>query len=189
MATSQQVASPGVYVSDDIGLEVTDGTSSRVQLGLLPSGTYGLRVVSSDGVTVIVDGTSDMFKIVAVGTITSAGTANTNTTAQVTLTALGALTVTPAHLCMIAPTTTPSNTTQMLPNGVLLNAGIGLSWVAAASGGAVTTSAGSIKAYAVAYALLDGSSNCVISLSVDNYQPATAAPRFAKYYILAEAAL
>jgi len=44
MATPQQIASPGVYVTDDIGLEVVDGTASRVQLGLLSNGSYGLQV-------------------------------------------------------------------------------------------------------------------------------------------------
>ena len=72
MATAQQIASAGAYATDDVGLEVTDGTSSRAQLGKLPGGTYGLRVVSSDGSTVIIDGTSDMFKIAASGTLTAA---------------------------------------------------------------------------------------------------------------------
>ena len=70
MATPQQIASPGVYISNGVGLEVTDGSNSRVQLGLLPTGSYGLRVVAPGGTTVIIDGTSDIFKIGATGTLT-----------------------------------------------------------------------------------------------------------------------
>jgi hypothetical protein len=73
MTTPQQNASPGVYVTDDVGLEITDGSVSRVQLGLLPTGgagTYGLRVVTAAGAFVIIDGTSDIFKIGATGTVT-----------------------------------------------------------------------------------------------------------------------
>jgi len=44
---------------------------TRVQLGKLPSGDYGLRVVGPDGTTVIIDGTSDMFRIAATGTLTT----------------------------------------------------------------------------------------------------------------------
>lgn len=151
MATAQQIASPGVYITDDVGLEVTDGSASRVQLGLLPSGqyglqltganlsgqisgsppsivtgtagaqltnnglevsdgthlrvtvgnigsSYGLKVLSSDGSTVIIDGTSDMFKIVATGTLTTPtnGAVPVTNTASVTLST--GLTYSPASL-------------------------------------------------------------------------------------------
>ena len=44
MATAQQIASPGVWITDDVGVEIVDGLASRVMLGLLPDGSYGLRV-------------------------------------------------------------------------------------------------------------------------------------------------
>lgn len=89
MASSAQIASPGVYVTDDVGVEVTDGSHSRVQLGLLPTGHYGLRVIAADGSTVIVDGSSSMFLISATGTQTVSVTSGTAANTTVTLSALG----------------------------------------------------------------------------------------------------
>lgn len=100
MTTAAQNASAGVYVTDDIGLEVTDGTNSRVQLGLLPSGTYGLRVVAADGTTVIIDGTSDMFKIAAKGTQSVTITAgNLSNTASTSITLSNPASNTPLVIC------------------------------------------------------------------------------------------
>jgi hypothetical protein len=47
MATTQQIASPGTYFTNDVGVEVTDGTYSRVKIGVVipganPSNAYGL---------------------------------------------------------------------------------------------------------------------------------------------------
>ncbi|HEX8977907.1 MAG TPA: hypothetical protein VF781_15485 [Solirubrobacteraceae bacterium] len=85
MATSAQLASAGVYVTDDVGVEVTDGTNVRVQLGILPSGTYGLRVISADGTSVIIDGTSDIWKVGATGTLSIASPGPANGTASTAL--------------------------------------------------------------------------------------------------------
>lgn len=65
------------HVRTDLdGVSVTDDAlQERVRLGRLPSGDYGLRVVSSDGSTVIIDGTSDMFRIAATGTLNANGPA------------------------------------------------------------------------------------------------------------------
>src|ERR1035437_3720687 len=52
------------------GVEVADGTYTRATLGNLGS-SYGLRVISSNGSTVIIDGSSDIFKIAASGTLTT----------------------------------------------------------------------------------------------------------------------
>ncbi|GAC1673879.1 MAG: hypothetical protein NVS9B8_16510 [Candidatus Limnocylindrales bacterium] len=86
MTSVAQNASAGVYISDDVGLEVADGVQSRVQLGLLPVGinNYGLRVVAADGTTVIIDGSSDVFKIAASGTSTMpTAAANTDATSSI----------------------------------------------------------------------------------------------------------
>jgi hypothetical protein len=51
------------------GIRVEDGASvERVALGRLSSSTYGLRVTNPAG-SVIIDGTSDMFRIAATGTM------------------------------------------------------------------------------------------------------------------------
>jgi len=78
--------------------------NQRVVLGKIASNPddYGLKVVSSDGSTTIIDGTSDMFKITASGTFSVAVLASAATSGEVTLTGLGTVTVTPAILPMIA---------------------------------------------------------------------------------------
>jgi len=61
----------------------------RVTLGQISAGPppdYGLKVVSSDGSTTIIDGTSDVFKIVASGTLTTSGAGNGQSQSAVTLT-------------------------------------------------------------------------------------------------------
>lgn len=87
------------FVTSD-GMQVTDGASTvRVFLGDISGGAgtdYGLKVISSDGTTVIIDGTSDMFRIAATGTLTiSSGPAAGVTVAANTLLATG-LTYSPA---------------------------------------------------------------------------------------------
>lgn len=73
---------PPITIEDNLGIV-------RVTLGdISPAGDdsdFGLQVVSSDGSTVIVDGTSDIFTIIASGTLTTAASAvgaetNTSTT-------------------------------------------------------------------------------------------------------------
>lgn len=55
----------GVRVEDDAGVE-------RVKLGKITSTTYGLRVNNPAG-SVIIDGSSDMFRITAAGTLALSG--------------------------------------------------------------------------------------------------------------------
>lgn len=86
--------------------------SVRVQLGNIPSGDYGLRVVSADGSTVIIDGTSDMFRIAATGTLSVAMPAvDGSSSATVTVTALGSSYTTPP--AYIASTTLDTGSLTM----------------------------------------------------------------------------
>ena len=105
MATAQQIASAGVYVTDDIGVEVTDGSNVRAQLGVLSGGGFGLKIIGAGGTTTIIDGTLDVFKITATGTqsVSAPWSApnSTNQSTSTTLTALGTLASTPGHLCYI----------------------------------------------------------------------------------------
>jgi hypothetical protein len=113
MADADQIASAGTYLSKNAGVETTDGMQVRVTLGVITSnvdaGTgevvpvdYGLKVVSSDGTTVIIDGNSDMFKIAASGTQSVAFPAAGNVNfANVILTALD---VVDAPACMFLTT-------------------------------------------------------------------------------------
>lgn len=52
------------------GIEVNDGAVDRVTLGALGGGDYGLKVVNA-GSTVIIDGTSNVFKIAATGNLSA----------------------------------------------------------------------------------------------------------------------
>lgn len=56
-----------VYVTSD-GVQVTDTIRVRVYLGALPGGGYGLQVVNGADVAII-DGSSDIFRITATGTL------------------------------------------------------------------------------------------------------------------------
>jgi hypothetical protein len=79
------------------GVEVSHGGVDRVTLGALGGGDYGLKVVNS-GATVIVDGSSDMFRIVTTSTFNSPVASGSGTfTSTVTLST--GLTDVPAVVC------------------------------------------------------------------------------------------
>lgn len=108
---------------DDNGLAVTSGGVERVRVGAIGGGDYGLKVVNA-GATVIIDGTSNMFKIAATGTLTppdiSAGPAETST--NVTLST--GLTSTPAYLGFLNygdGRTLPYETSNWLGDGVMID--------------------------------------------------------------------
>lgn len=89
--TNKQDGSSGAYVSTkDATVKVNDGTDNRVVMGLLPDGSYGLKV-SSEGTDVLSAADSELifnsgqnvFKIVATGTATiPAVTMSTSATAN-----------------------------------------------------------------------------------------------------------
>ena len=54
LVSGQLGGDSNVYITSD-GLAVTDGTAVRAQIGKLPSGSYGVRIVSSSG-AVLIDG-------------------------------------------------------------------------------------------------------------------------------------
>lgn len=99
VVSGQLGGASNVYVTSD-GVAVTDGIQVRAQLGRLPSGDYGLRVVASDGATVIIDGVSNVFKILVSGTITTASFTQPNE-ATATVDVTTGLNVDPANLCFI----------------------------------------------------------------------------------------
>lgn len=143
MATPAQIASPGVYVTDDIGLEVTDGSNPRVQIGLLPGGTYGLRVIAADGTTVIIDGTSDMFRIAATGSASTSQTGAGISTTVVSVSGTGLSgTDSPAFLAYITEGTSPSSNSNREVGRQLV---LGVVFAAPTSGGATTTRVEAIR--------------------------------------------
>ncbi len=85
-------------VVDDNGVAVTTGGVERVRLGALGGGDYGLKVVNA-GTTVIIDGSSNMFKIAATGTFSVTGCDGSAVacTASNSVTIATGLSVVPAH--------------------------------------------------------------------------------------------
>lgn len=146
--------------------------------------TYGLRVVSSDGVTVIIDGESNMFKIAATGTTSQTVTAGTfNQIVTTTLSGLGALATTPAHLSYISDTNTTAGQ-QILGMAVSQ----GQLWGAPSSGASPTTRFTPFHVVMRAATYLDGSSFCVHQLKSSN-SDVSDITWYCRYYILQETAL
>lgn len=123
---------PDVRVEDANGVE-------RVLLGNLGTDDapdYGLRVKSSDGTTVIIDGTSDIFKIAESGTLSLSVVNNSSgsTTASITS---GNLAMGNIYHTQVGPVK------QWYELGTYWLEDFGViskdRWVAATSGGAVTT--------------------------------------------------
>jgi hypothetical protein len=167
------------------GVKVNDGVDDRVILGAIGGGDYGLKVVSSDGTTVIIDGTSNVFKILVTGTRSLAVADDVfNSSSNDVLTGLGTFSATPAHLDFLAS-----------GNGVGDNQHLG-AWfysfderfVASVAGGSPT--APQLTWYGVGYGFtnLDGSSQCRI-YTVGSNNSGSSFTLYHRYYILKEAAL
>lgn len=173
------VESDGVHVTDEAGI-------GRVQLGRLPSGDYGLQVINA-GATVIIDGSSNMFKILATGTHSVAlGVGpNVSGTGTVTLTGLGALSTTPAHLTFLAT----GNTTAAQQHLGSLQTTFGQKWVAGSSGGSPDQSRQLADHVGDAHTTLNGSAQVVHRVSGKNDSGGFSVTFYARYYILKEAAL
>jgi hypothetical protein len=163
-------------VSNDGAEVVIDGSGIAV--------TSGAISVTNGSGTVIIDGTSNMFKIAAEGTQSrSSNSGDDLITSSTTLTGLGALAGTPAHLGYISSSSAVNSTRS---NGYAQ---------ADASDFAATTSGGSPTASRVMATIaarmatsLNGSSQAVVALRITNAD-AGAQTWHAKYYILKEAAL
>lgn len=108
MSAGQIGVSDNVTVDDDGLLVTDDALVERVRAGALGGGDYGLRVVSDDGVTVLVDGHSTMYRVdasITVSNIIGAATDPTVVNAWTDVNIGGTYTNTPAHLSHIATTT------------------------------------------------------------------------------------
>ena len=189
MTTAAQNLNPGVYVTSDVGLEVTDGTRSRVQIGhLVATGDYGIRVVSSDGTTVIIDGTSDMFKIAATGTQSlNVGASSGETAVSVTLTGLGTYTTCPAYLAVETADTTSQTSNRHSGQFRFNNGG----FIASVSGGATTFQVvASSTVFNTGITLTGASSgNAVVTLWANNQSANAYANSGNRYWVLQEVAL
>ena len=85
------------------GLVANDGTRDRVIVGNIGA-SYGLKVVNPSGSTII-DGSSDMYRIIDTFTLSIAGVANnTNASTNSVRTGLGTFATLPAHLAYVTDT-------------------------------------------------------------------------------------
>ena len=135
LISSPEAGTAGIGVADASGV-------TRVQVGMIgtyTAQTYGIKVVSSDGSTVIIDGTSNMFKIATSGTgskTSGVGPIGRIGSLAVTLSGLGQYLVSlPALL------TYEGDVNDTISDHWLAASGPGgiLGWAANASGGATTT--------------------------------------------------
>ena len=147
--------------------------NERVRLGALVGGDYGLRVTSADGATVIIDGTSNMFKIVATGTQTVAFPAAGNgASAETTLSGLGSYATPPQCLY-----TTADDTSVTLKRGIDADM-------------AVVLASGHMDWRASSYVKLSASpGNVVIVLDVASMLASPGGSASQRYYVLAETAI
>jgi hypothetical protein len=159
--------------------------ATRVQLGKLPGGSYGLQLSGPDG-TVIIDGTSNTFKIQAMGAISITAAASTmSQTSEVILTGLGTFASTPAHLNYIATVNLPTSRRFL---GQYHNAAGIVKYAATSSGGSPNSASGTWDWLVVTATLLDADNYCVFRMNAAN---ATAVSQdfFAFFYILKEVAM
>jgi hypothetical protein len=181
-----------VHVSDD-GVIVTDGDAEeRVRLGRLSgteeedNETFGLQIWSDDG-DVIIDGTSQMYRIQAVGDLTiTIPVSDFGENSSATLTGLGTQTATPAHLSFVADALGTSASRNGMWNNTVVTSTL---YAASSSGGSPTVDFLALGSEVSMHTLLNGSDQVVARLGGVNGRTGTAFTYYGLYNILDEAAL
>jgi hypothetical protein len=172
---------PPITIEDNSGIV-------RVTLGdISPAGDdsdFGLKIVSSDGTTVIIDGTSDVFRIQATGTLSKTQATGGSGSTVVTLTALGLLNNPPAFASFIGDGTTGYSTPGQIQYDPFL------AYAAVTSAGAVTTRVVASQFVCDVRTYLSGAApaNANVGLTVSNTIGSTVTQQ-ARYYILVQTAL
>jgi hypothetical protein len=190
VAYGQLGGGSNAYV-DGQGIHVTDGTNVRVSVGDISAGgdgsSFGLKVVSQDGVTVIIDGTSLMFKVASSGTQSAGGAGGAEHVSDTTLTGLGTMSITPAHQSYVSDTS--GNTGYKAGPTDLYGWDNAPVYVATSSGGSPTSKAMGILSVMRSNTFLNGSSYPVIELVFDAYGEGGSYTVYQKFYVLHEAAM
>ncbi len=168
------------------GIEVSDANSHRrVTLGNIPGGDWGLQVWSADGSTVIIDGTSDMFRISTTGTLsltTADGTDNNNT---LDISALGTQTTTPTALFWTA-----DSTGVAAGQHSAIFAAYARYFAATSSGGAVTQKFTAMTYWANPIVRLTNDANNYVRIVLNGNNNSGASVTFTmRYYVLAQTAI
>lgn len=176
------------YITSD-GMSTTDGQTVRTHIGRLDAFTggknqFGLLVRDPAG-TVIIDGTSNMFKIVASGTLTHSQAANSIGFNHVLITGAGLPTgKAPAFIGYVTQGTAPLESDNRDLGRFSQS---GMRWSAGESGGTVDDRFRAHIWEAIAYSgVLTGDPR--INLGIDNADGVTRGA-FLRYHILKEAAI
>jgi hypothetical protein len=177
-------------VDDILVLRSIDGVNAASGAVLINNDgitvTNGKITVKNASATVIIDGTSNMFKIQASGSQSKTQADNSQGTASTTLTGLGTLSATPAHLSYVAIGNTNADTQRISPSHMTTS--LFRVFVATTSGGSPTTPVWGVSEGLEVKTNLNASSQCVVSFTYAN-QSGASATTYSTYYILKEAAL
>jgi hypothetical protein len=166
-----------IVVSDENGVD-------RVIIGEQVDGDYGIRIVSSDGEQVIIDGDSNVFKIVATGTMSKTVAAGANGITVRNLPELGTFTAVPVMIGIISPGL-----------GAVGNKYLGIEldiedvFVSLTSGGSTTHKTTTIQTFTTMYAMLEADDTVSVVLEVYNVAGPGSITRYGRYYVMQEAAL
>lgn len=169
------------------GITINDGTHDRAILGAIGGGDYGLKVISNDGSTVIIDGTSDVFRIAYSGTQSIAvADGGSGTFVNTTVTAYGTLATTPAYLGY----TSQDNTSiaNRFLSVFIYNATVN-AYTASTSGGAVNQRTIGIQTMlATNHIHLSASNYPIVTTSGWNFS-GSSQTMYTRFYILEETAI
>lgn len=146
------------------------------------SSNWGLKVVSNDGATVIIDGTSDMFKIAATGTLTATAAAHTDATATASLGSLS-FASTPAIMGFVASASGSTADANPIYIGTYAD-----SWVATSNGGTTNLEGATTGVHGYVYMHLSGTTPTP-TLLVSAKGSGSSIQLWARYYVLQEVAL
>ena len=148
--------------------------------------TNGALTVTNPGSTVIIDGTSNMFKIVATGTQTATMTPPGIVTSGTAITALGTLSTIPAVLCYVAGGNGVGNSRWNSYWPVYYGSS---RYAASTSGGAVTSEVEARFGATFGFAKLDGSSHVNVYLQYEDVVGTASTTMYERYYVLQETAM
>lgn len=148
----------------------------------------GSLMLINAGGTVVIDGTSNMFKIVASGTLNVVCAANTyNQETTVTLSALGTLSATPAHVSFIGTDTAETSARKL---GMHAFGSYQPGFVAGASGGSPTSRMVYTEGTAEMYTALNATPTGTAQIKLFGNNAATSSVTFyGRYHVLKELAV
>jgi len=172
------------------GLHVTDGNVERVRVGDVSTAgdgsAFGLQIFDPGGPngTVIIDGTSDMFRISATGTLSLTQATDSSGSTTVSLPGLGAQSTTPAGLHDVSA----GNASTANRDGFHYFEFANDVFVAPSSGASPTQRAAAINWHANVYTDLDGSNFARVTLAINN-MTGVSKTAYYRWYVLAQTAI